>query len=122
MIPRKDFQRINVQTARELASRDDVLIIDVRDVKAYKKQHIPEARNVSINNLAAILDSAPRDMPVLIYCYRGYASQDYARAFSDFRFQEVYSLDGGYDAWHQSEIEAQDLDAQDLTLKTMALV
>lgn len=101
MTPRKAFQRIDVWAARKLVSRDDVLIIDVRDAKAYKKSHIPKAKNVTIANLAAILDSIPKDTPIVIYCYRGYASQEYAQIFCDFRFQEVYSLDSGYEGWEK---------------------
>lgn len=99
MQERKPYKRIDLKTAGDLLNRDDVLIVDVRDAKDYAKQHIPEARHVTIGNLAAILNSTPKDTPVLVYCYRGYASQEYAQTFSDFRFQEVYSLDGGFDEW-----------------------
>ena len=46
-----------------------------------------------------MLSATPKDAPVLIYCYHGNASQEFAQIFSDFRFREVYSLDGGYEAW-----------------------
>lgn len=121
MFPRKPYHHIDVGAARDLISREPVLIIDVRDAKAYEKSRIPKARHVTIANLANILNSVPKDMPILIYCYRGYASQEYAQTFSDFRFQEVYSLDGGYDAWQNNETAIQALNAKELTLKEMAL-
>jgi len=120
MMPRKPFQRIDMQAASELLSRDDLLIVDVRDEKAFKKSHIPEAKHVTIANLAAILDAAPKDIPILIYCYRGYASQEYAQTFSDFRFQEVYSLDGGYDAWQAHVADTRAGEAQEPELEATA--
>lgn len=121
MVPRKPFKHIDAAAARELISREDVLIVDVRDAKAYEQSRIPKARHVTIANLANTLNSVAKDMPILIYCYRGYASQEYAQTFSDFRFQEVYSLDGGYDGWKSNEAAFQALSAQELTLKQMAL-
>ena len=45
-----------------------------------------------------VVNSLAKDVPILIYCYHGNASQTYAQAFVDFRFSEVYSIDGGYAA------------------------
>ncbi|MBD8893322.1 rhodanese-like domain-containing protein [Roseibium litorale] len=121
MFPRKPYRHIDVTAARDKIAREDVVVIDVRDAKAYKKSHITGARHVTIANLASTMDSIAKDRPVLIYCYRGYASQEYGQTFSDFRFQEVYSLDGGYDAWKASEMAIQSLNAKEVTLKEMAL-
>lgn len=107
MQPRKPYQRIDVDAANDLMTRDDVLVIDVRDAGDYAKDHIPEAKHMNISNLSAILNSAPKDIPIVIYCYRGFASQEYAQTFSDFRFQEVYSLDGGFDAWLANETSTE---------------
>lgn len=102
MSQRTPFQRINIQEAQGLLSRSDVLVLDVRDTKSYGRGHIRSARNVSIGNLWAVVEETPRTKPVLIYCYHGYASQEFAQVFSDFGFSCVYSLDGGYEAWRTS--------------------
>jgi thiosulfate/3-mercaptopyruvate sulfurtransferase len=107
MQPRKPYQRIDIDAANDLMTRDDVLVIDVRDAVDYAKDHIPQARHMNISNLSSILNSAAKDIPIIIYCYRGFASQEYAQTFSDFRFQEIYSLDGGFDAWLASEAAAE---------------
>ena len=39
---------------------------------------------------------------LLIYCYHGHTSQHLAEFFSDFGFKDVYSLEGGYEAWKES--------------------
>ena len=96
----KAFHRIGVNEAHALLARDDVLVLDVRDAQAYRQGHIKEAHNVSIANLWNVLETAPKDMPILIYCYHGYASQEFAQIFADFHFQEIYSLDGGFEGWN----------------------
>jgi rhodanese-related sulfurtransferase len=99
MRQRTPFQRIGVPEAKSLIDRKGVLLLDVRDAEAFRRSHIAMAQNVSITNLDTILHATARSMPILIYCYHGYASQEYAQIFSDFGFSQVYSLEGGYEAW-----------------------
>jgi rhodanese-related sulfurtransferase len=99
MSERTPFQRIGLQEAKELIRRDDVLVLDVRDAQSFGQGHIKGAQNISITNLNGMIEGTARSMPILIYCYHGYASQEYAQIFSDFGFAHVFSLDGGYEAW-----------------------
>ena len=64
-----------------------------------KSLTLPARRHVSSHNLSALIGATARTRPILIYCYHGNASREYAQTFSDFGFSEVYSLDGGYEAW-----------------------
>lgn len=100
MSARVPFQRINVADAEKLIrDNSDVVILDVRDCDSYKRGHLDGAHNVTILDLFGFIDRIPKDAPVLIYCYHGYASQEYAQLFSDFRYTHVHSLEGGYQAW-----------------------
>ena len=103
MRPRIPFQRIDVTAAAELVRRDDVLTLDVRDAASYARAHIAGARHLSQANLSVVITAAAKTRPILIYCYRGHASQEYAQTFSDFGFAEVYSLDGGYEDWSRMQ-------------------
>jgi thiosulfate/3-mercaptopyruvate sulfurtransferase len=96
---RADFRHIGVQDARAILGRDGVMVLDVRALDAFGHGHIPGARHVTMDDVSGLMSETPRDAPILIYCYRGNSSQEFARIFTDFRFQEVYSLDGGYEAW-----------------------
>ncbi|QWG14684.1 ankyrin repeat domain-containing protein [Bradyrhizobium sediminis] len=96
---RPPFQRIDIQQAGALISRADLLVLDVRDAGSFDNSHIHGAQHVSSANLSGVLNATARIRPVLIYCYHGNASREYAQIFSDFGFSEVYSLDGGYEAW-----------------------
>ena len=99
MRPRTPLQRIDVQHAEKLLLRGDLLVLDARDVNAFEKSNITGAQHVSSDNLSALLGATAKTQPILIYCYHGNASREYAQIFSDFGFPEVYSLDGGYEAW-----------------------
>jgi thiosulfate/3-mercaptopyruvate sulfurtransferase len=99
MTERVPFRRIGLAEAQVVLAREGVAILDVRAPDTFHAGHIEGARHVSMADLGPVMASTPKTAPVLIYCYRGNASQEYAQIFSDFRYLEVYSLDGGYEAW-----------------------
>ena len=99
MRPRTPFRRIDTRTAEDLLSRSNLVVLDARDAGSFETSHIDGARPVSSANLAAVISATAKTRPILIYCYHGSASQELAEIFSDFGFTEVYSLDGGYQAW-----------------------
>lgn len=69
-----------------------------RDEHSYIQSHIQGTDHLTEKNFGEVVSSLPKHIPVMIYCYHGNASQTYASMFSDFRFKEVYSVDGGYEA------------------------
>lgn len=77
----------------------DVLLLDMRDYKAWLAGHHPRAIHLNDQNLRALLKHTCRSVPVIIYCYHGHRSQQMAQLFSDFGFTSCYSLDGGFEAW-----------------------
>lgn len=92
------FQCISPAQAADLIRQESQLaVFDVRDLSAYRLGHIANAAQLSEERVLAWIKRLPKDQPVLIYCYHGNASQTYAQMFSDFRFQRVFSVDGGYD-------------------------
>ena len=95
------FKRIDAATASQLLARDNVLVLDSRDQGSFELARIASARHLHSGNLDATLLGTPKATPVLLYCYHGNASQIYGQMFTDFGFAEVYSLDGGFEAWQQ---------------------
>jgi rhodanese-related sulfurtransferase len=100
-----DYMRIGVVQARQLLTRPELLVLDVRDPNSYAQARIDTAVHIGRTNLDATLLGTPRNQPVLIYCYHGVSSQTYAQMFVDFGFNEVYSLDGGFERWHFAQAE-----------------
>jgi rhodanese-related sulfurtransferase len=99
MRQRTPFQRIDTRTAEALFSRRELLVLDARDAGSFDESHIDGAQTLSSATLSLLLSDTAKARPILIYCYHGNASQEYAQILSDFGFSEVYSLEGGYQAW-----------------------
>jgi len=99
MRSRQPYKCIGVEETEGLLQRNDLVLLDVRDAGSFAKMHIDRAQNVSVANLSSVIDRTATATPVLIYCYHGRSSREYAQILSDFGFSEVYSLDGGYEAW-----------------------
>lgn len=101
---RARFRRIDATRAADLVVRHrqgvlpELALYDVRDRKSFDQSHIPGAKHLDDRSLGGALQSVPRRTPILLYCYHGNASQTVAATFSDFRFAEVYSVDGGFEA------------------------
>lgn len=116
MKQRAPFRCINVEDAEEMLRSKDALVLDVRDVETFRRGRIEGAQHVSMANISAVINGTATERPILIYCYHGYASREYAQVFSDFGFSEVQSLDGGYEAWRKRALAPARL-AADRTLQ-----
>ncbi|MHB8980354.1 MAG: rhodanese-like domain-containing protein [Acidithiobacillus ferrooxidans] len=97
----RSFHRIDVHKARELLQRPDTVLLDCRHPSDFRAGHIAGASPLGDYNADDHVLNIAKHRPVLIYCYHGNASQMRAQLFADFGFAEVYSLDGGYEAWRK---------------------
>jgi thiosulfate/3-mercaptopyruvate sulfurtransferase len=93
------YNRIGHPQADALLQRSDVQVLDVRDAESYLKGYIEGAQNISTRNLGDFINGTNKDAPVLVYCYHGNSSQEYAKILVQSGFSDVSSLDGGYEAW-----------------------
>ena len=106
-IPEKPAQPMTIaETYRRITSAEaatliqaeaGISIFDVRDLASYRLGHVADAAHLTEDRLPAWFRRLPREQPVLIYCYKGNASQAYAQMFADFHFARVFSVDGGYE-------------------------
>ena len=100
---RTAFQRISPQHASDLILRaragiKPLALFDSRDAASYQKSHIIGTDHLTERDFGEVIANLPKSVPVMIYCYHGNASQIYASMFADFQYNEVYSVDGGYEA------------------------
>ena len=100
------FYRLFPEEVRDLFSRPNLHLIDVRDPDSFNKEHIETAINASNADVERMIWRLPKQDPILIYCYHGNASQVFAQMFVDFGFSEVYDLAGGFDAWQKAQANA----------------
>ena len=95
------FKCISIDEAKTLIDKGDVTIADVRDAGAHRSGHIENAINIQQDSVQDFLAAADKDKPLIIYCYHGHSSQGAAGYFVEQGYEEVYSVDGGYEAWRQ---------------------
>lgn len=94
------FKRISAVDAAALLGNGDAQIVDIRDELSYQNLHVQGAINLNNTNLQAFIESADIDRPLLVYCYHGISSQSAAEYLNQKGFEEVFSIDGGFDACH----------------------
>jgi thiosulfate sulfurtransferase len=88
--------------AAQKIAKNAIAIIDIRDARSYQTGHIANAEHLLFKDFPAFIEKISKLQAVLIYCYHGISSQAAAQYLSEQGFQEVYSLQGGFEAWQSS--------------------
>lgn len=81
-------------------SQPNVQIVDIRDAVSFETGHIEASTNLNNENIGNFIAAADMDSPLVVVCYHGISSQNAAQYLIEQGFDDVYSLDGGYSAWH----------------------
>lgn len=95
-------KKISAEQAKEKLAHLDVQLIDIRDEDSFQAGHIAGALHLSNDNFDVNLKNLNKRKCTIVYCYKGNSSQAAAHYLTGQGFEEVYSLDGGYDAWAPS--------------------
>lgn len=74
-------------------------IADIRDAQSYAQAHISGSINLTNENMHQFMHDADMDNPLLVCCYHGISSQNAAQFLIEQGFDEVYSINGGFEAW-----------------------
>lgn len=93
------FQRISIEQAHEIIEQKDPVIFDIRDEHSFAQSHINGAKHVKPQSLADACSEVSLEQAIIVYCYHGNSSQMLAHYLSDVGFTQVFSMDGGFEAW-----------------------
>lgn len=63
-----DAPRISLADAKKDYDAGTAIIVDVRDVNAYKQEHIKSALNIPIADVASNMDKLSKDKKIIVYC------------------------------------------------------
>jgi len=74
-------------------------LVDVRTASEFAGGHIEGAINKPLGDLPALLDTIPRDEPVVVNCASGSRSNSGAKILAGAGFRPVYDMLGGTGAW-----------------------
>lgn len=63
-----DAPRISLADAKKDFDAGTAVIVDVRDINAYKMEHIKGALHIPISDAAANEDKLPKNKKIIVYC------------------------------------------------------
>ena len=93
------FKHLSVDDAPTLLADQRTVIVDVRDAESFRNGHISGAQHLDNDGIADFIQAREFDDPIIVCCYHGNMSQSAATFLIEQGFDEVYSLDGGFEAW-----------------------
>ncbi len=97
------FKHISVADTALMLSNDELVVVDIRDANTFASGHIPGAEHLSNENLPRFLNEKDYEQPIIVVCYHGISSQSAANYLVQQGFEDVYSMDGGFEAWRQTQ-------------------
>lgn len=97
----EQFAHISVQDTQEKLSNENVRLVDIRDEQSFANGHIKNAVHLTNGSLQSFMSETDFDTPVIVCCYHGVSSQQAAQFLIHQGFEEVYSMDGGFEAWRK---------------------
>jgi len=96
---REPFARISVGEGKEMMSRNDVAVIDVRESHEYNAGHVPDARLIPVASVFARRDEMPRDKDIVFVCAVGQRSALACEMAAAAGLTRLFNLEGGTEAW-----------------------
>lgn len=82
-----------------MTQNEELVIVDIRDPNSFSMGRITAAQALNNDNVQAFIENTDKQIPVVVCCYHGNSSQGAAQVLVEQGFAEVYSLNGGYEAW-----------------------
>lgn len=93
------FKRISIAETKTLMDESQATVVDIRDPQSFDNGHMPTAQHLTNDNLTDFIAAADKSRPLVVVCYHGNSSQQAAQFFAEQGFSDVFSMDGGFEAW-----------------------
>ena len=104
---------ITVEDFRNMYTRDDIYLIDVRSAEEHNEGAVPGANNIPRGVLefrindedvwkSAGKNPPGKDDPVIVYCGTGARGALSAKALMQLGYKNVKSVEGGWGAFHEA--------------------
>ncbi len=102
----EQFQHISVEQAYELPQQADsqAVLVDIRDPQSFALAHPEQAFHLTNDTMVSWMDEVEFEQPVIVMCYHGISSQGAAQYLINQGYENVYSLDGGFEAWRRAAL------------------
>ena len=93
------FQHISAEQTKKRLDKGDINVVDIRDEASFEQGRIPGAFHLTNGSLTNFMQDNAFETPIVVYCYHGISSQQAAQYLLHQGVEEVYSMDGGFEAW-----------------------
>ena len=97
-----EFAHISPQQTLALSEQQDIAIVDIRDEQSFISGHMPKAFHLTNGTMHQFTQQTEYETPVVVVCYHGISSQQAAQYLIHQGFENVYSMDGGFEAWRHN--------------------
>lgn len=98
----QSFSHIQANAAQQMLKENLATLADIRDVNSFEAAHIEGATHLSNESLSQFMAATDKARPVIVCCYHGISSQQAAQFLVQQGYQQVYSLDGGFEGWRRA--------------------
>ena len=96
-----EFKHISPQETFAKAEAGGIAIVDIRDEQSFVEAHMPNAFHLTSGTMHQFSQDTDYETPVIVVCYHGISSQQAAQYLIHQGFEDVYSMDGGFEAWRR---------------------
>lgn len=93
------FETISVSEAYVRLKQGDVTLVDIRDERSFQSGHVPEAIHLTDANMNGFMQQTELERPIFVMCYHGISSRGAAQYLIHQGFEQVYSVEGGFESW-----------------------
>lgn len=97
----KQFHHISVADAQHKLTNEGAVLADIRDVASFEQSHVSGSFHLTDTTLSQLMAEVEFETPLIVICYHGISSQGVAQYLIGQGFEEVYSLQGGFEAWQR---------------------
>ena len=96
-------KKITREEFKELITKGNTLVIDVRTPVEFSEAHIKNAINIDYfsKSFSETISKLNKQKTILVYCAAGGRSTSACSDFKKLGFKKVYNLIGGYDDWKE---------------------
>src|SRR5271166_6385686 len=98
---RSTIKQIDIDEARRMIEKPGTVLVDVRESDEWRQGHIPEAIAIPRGFLELRIEDKVPDhkTPVILQCASGTRSLLASRALHEMGYENLYNLNGGFNAW-----------------------
>ncbi|WP_096186349.1 sulfurtransferase TusA family protein [Evansella halocellulosilytica] len=98
----------NDELDQKLSSKEDLIVLDVREHAEYVFSHIPKAKSIPLGELENRLDELNPETPIYVVCRTGNRSDLAAQKLTDKGFKKVVNVVPGMSNWEGQTKKAID--------------